>query len=267
VLLPKVQICQHRFVDSFDISLHLFVDLLTPLRNICPSKVPVTISLFENFIDAIKSSLASNRLSRICTSCCHASALLLHCAYIKMLCDRCSIAISDTLTCDLDSSRWRVEPLAPGSRVFYLGDNRRIVETSSRKICFVCQTTHRWLSSQSRDQFEPFDNGESKSYLFCVPLKYASSEPLQPWINVIPALPTLEHAHKQLRISSVPSNSTFAELHLTNLAGGINRINFDIKISPYIQFSASFQNTKVQASLFPNWASGEVYGRAIVVLL
>jgi hypothetical protein len=44
-------------VDSFDISLHLDVDLLTPLRKIRLGKVPVTISFLEKFINAIEGGL------------------------------------------------------------------------------------------------------------------------------------------------------------------------------------------------------------------
>jgi len=57
VLLPEVQVCQHRFVHSFDISLHLSIDLLTPLRKICLGKVPVTISLLEQFVYAAEGCL------------------------------------------------------------------------------------------------------------------------------------------------------------------------------------------------------------------
>ena len=57
VLLPEVQVCQHRFVHSFDISLHLSVDLLTPLRKIYLGKVPVTISLLEQFVYAAEGCL------------------------------------------------------------------------------------------------------------------------------------------------------------------------------------------------------------------
>jgi hypothetical protein len=57
VLLPEVQVCQHRFVHSFDISLHLSIDLLTPLWEICLGKVPVTISLLEEFIYAVEGCL------------------------------------------------------------------------------------------------------------------------------------------------------------------------------------------------------------------
>jgi hypothetical protein len=106
-----------------------------------------------------------------------------------MLCDRCSIAISDILTCSLDSSRWKAEPFAPGSHVFYLGDQRKIAENSSRKICFVCQTTQRRLSSEPRDDLEPLDNGELKPYFFSVQLEYTSSEPPQPWAITIRGLP------------------------------------------------------------------------------
>jgi hypothetical protein len=104
-----------------------------------------------------------------------------------MLCDRCSIAISDILTCNLDSSRWKPQPLNPGWRIFYLANLAQIVENSLRKVCFVCQTAHNWLSNPSRPK-DPPDNGESKGYFFSVPLAYATSDPPLPWALVVQEL-------------------------------------------------------------------------------
>jgi hypothetical protein len=129
--------------------------------------------------------------------------LLLHPTSIKMLCDMCNVAISDILACEscgLDSSRWRVEKFGPESHVFYLGDSRKIAENSSRKICFVCQTAHRWVPSRSKGLSEPFDIGESKSIFLSVPLKYAISGPLELRVIVVLGLSTFSqlehHAHK-----------------------------------------------------------------------
>jgi len=44
-------------MHSFDISLHLSIDLLTPLRKICLGKVPVTISLLKEFVYAVEGCL------------------------------------------------------------------------------------------------------------------------------------------------------------------------------------------------------------------
>jgi hypothetical protein len=44
-------------MHSFDISLHLSINLLAPLRKISLGKVPVTISLLEEFVYAVEGCL------------------------------------------------------------------------------------------------------------------------------------------------------------------------------------------------------------------
>ena len=50
-------------MDPFDISLHLYVDLLTPLRKIRLGKVPITISLLEKFVYAVEGCLGGKARS------------------------------------------------------------------------------------------------------------------------------------------------------------------------------------------------------------
>jgi hypothetical protein len=108
-----------------------------------------------------------------------------------MLCDRCSIAISDILTCNLDSSRWKVEPFLPEIYLFYLGSDRKIAENSSLKICFICQTAHQLLLDISRNGFGLLDNDGSGTFFISIPLKCAGFESTKPWITFIQKLPNL----------------------------------------------------------------------------
>jgi hypothetical protein len=110
-----------------------------------------------------------------------------------MLCESCVIAISDILSCNLDSSRWDANQLGPSRLAFPIGDNRKLVEKARLGKCTICHCAYKWLSSPffTPSVFESVNAMESTPYFLSVPFRYANSNPHQRWSICIGGEPTL----------------------------------------------------------------------------